>query len=318
MAKFEKDCLKISLDTSGDEGSWFRLEPAFKFRTIGSRIAYGDAVRLASVKFEQYIHVSPKSLPFRNLYISGVYEINASGSASHFQLLAFCTRMESENVQGGYAIAIWHTEINAYLVFDPVNPAKGVFWRHKKRKPSGSRQGCNALWVIQADTAESGGEDVLAEKGVETLASENPKKKGYRLEHVCSGRYLAMAVGSVASQPGVSPLTMTDDFVGSHSLWHFRTKNDGGSEDDGDNCVIQFESDSPLYLQHGSSGWLTHVVPEKRYRISHHDFADSRDYLAGVRKNISMTDSMSLLQTDLKSMEEISRLMKVRTRMLSS
>lgn len=48
------------MDKCGDEGSWFRLEPAFKFRTIGSRIAYGDSVRFASVKFEQHIHVSLK------------------------------------------------------------------------------------------------------------------------------------------------------------------------------------------------------------------------------------------------------------------
>ena len=282
------------MDKSGDEGSWFRLQPAFKFRSIGSRIAYGDSVRFCSLKFQQYVHVSPKSLPFRNLYIRGVHEVNASPSASDFQLIAFSTSIDSPNVQGGSAIAIYHSEINAYLTFDPVTPHKGVYWRHKKRKPSGSRQSCNALWVIQAEKSEFGGEDVLAVKGVGL--NENPKKKGYRLEHVCSGKYLALAFGSqaVGSQTGVSALTMTDDFVGAHSLWYFRTKNED-LEDEGENATIQFESDSPLYLQHGSAAWLTHVVPDKKFRLSNVLFADHRDYLAGIRKDIRMTDSMSLL-----------------------
>lgn len=238
------------------------------------------------------------SLPFRNLYIKSVHEVNASPSASNFQLIAFSTSIDSPNVQGGSAIAIYHSEINAYLTFDPVTPSKGVFWRHKKRKPSGSRQSCNSLWVIQAEKSEFGGEDVLAAKGVEI--NENPKKKGYRLEHVCSGKYLALAVGSKAVASGVSALTMTDDFVSSHSLWHFRTKNED-VEDEGENVFIQFESDSPLYLQHASFGWLTHVVPDKKFRLSNALFGDNRDYISGIRKEIRMTDSMSLLQSGKES-----------------
>ena len=281
------------------------MEPAFKFRTLGSRIPYGDSVKFVSVKFEQCIHVSPQSLPFRNLYINGVHEINASPTASNFQVTAFATAGESPNVRGGEAVAIFHSEINAYLMFDPVNPQKGVFWRHKQKKASGGRQSSNALWIIEAETAEYGGEDVLAVKGVET--DETPKKKGYRLEHVCSGKYLALSASVVE---GITALTMTDQFVSSTSLWHFHTKNED-REDEGENSVIQFESDSPLYLEHSTSSWLTHIIPDKKFRLSNPLFADARDYLAGLRKDVDMTDSLSLLQSDENSMAQISQLMKL-------
>ena len=106
------------------------------------------------------------SLPFRNLYIKSVHEVNASPSASNFQLIAFSTSVDSPNVQGGSAIAIYHSEINAYLTFDPVTPSKGLL-EAQEAQAIGSRQSCNALWVIQAEKSEFGGEDVLR-PGVES------------------------------------------------------------------------------------------------------------------------------------------------------
>ena len=154
MAKFEPACLKVSMQEHGDEGSWFRVEPAFKFRSVGSRIPYGDSLRFASVKFEQSIHVSSSSLPFRNLYINSVHEVNASPAASYFQILAFAPIGDSSNVRGGAAMAIYHSEMNAYLMYDPVNPEKGVFWRYKTRKVSGANQSSNALWILQVNEAK--------------------------------------------------------------------------------------------------------------------------------------------------------------------
>jgi len=147
---------------------------------------------------------------------------------------------------------------------------------------------------------------VLAIKGVES--NENPMKKGYRLEHVSSGMYLGMSNSVV--EPGVTALTMSDNFVTSQSLWYFRMKSEDRDED-GENSVIQFESDSPLYLQHSNTGWLTHIIPDKKNRLQSNFFGDKRDNIAGLRKDINMKDSMSLLQSDAHSMAQISRLMKL-------
>ena len=147
---------------------------------------------------------------------------------------------------------------------------------------------------------------MLAIKGVES--NENPMRKGYRLEHVSSGMYLGVSNSVV--EPGVTALTMSDNFVTSQSLWYFRMKSEDRDED-GENSVIQFESDSPLYLQHSNTGWLTHIIPDKKNRLQSNFFGDKRDNIAGLRKDINMKDSMSLLQSDANSMAQISRLMKL-------
>jgi hypothetical protein len=49
MAKFESQCLKVTMDEHGDEGSWFRIEPAFKFRNFGQRVPHGDRCACACV-----------------------------------------------------------------------------------------------------------------------------------------------------------------------------------------------------------------------------------------------------------------------------
>ena len=97
MAKIESQCLKVDMDEFGDEGSWFRVEPAFKFRAFGNRVAYGDSIKLTSVKFEHSIHVSAKNLPFTTHYIDGVYEINASQTSTQFQIVPFASEQDQDS-----------------------------------------------------------------------------------------------------------------------------------------------------------------------------------------------------------------------------
>jgi hypothetical protein len=158
-----------------------------------------SSVRLISVKFEQSLHVSTRCLPFRSFYINGVYEINASMSSTLFKVLPFaCNEHEvKQNVlKAGSATCIYHSEINAYLMYDPVQPAKGPFWRVKKRKDKGERHDSRALWIIESEHAEWGGREVVAQQGVEAV--DNSKRKAYRLEHVCSGLYLSLSQSQVA------------------------------------------------------------------------------------------------------------------------
>ncbi len=160
---------------------------------------YNHSVRLVSVKFEQSLHVSPKCLPFRSLYINGVYEVNASPSATQFKLLPFALNekdVQPNVLRAGSATCIYHSEINAYLMFDPVHPSKGPFWRVKKRKDETEKQDSRALWIIESEYAEWGGREVSAQHGVEEDV-ENSKRRAYRLEHVCSGQYLCLSQSQV-------------------------------------------------------------------------------------------------------------------------
>ncbi len=151
-----------------------------------------------SVKFEQSLHVSPKCLPFNSYYINGVYEVNASPTATQFKLLPFALNdkdVQPNVLRAGSATCIYHTEINAYLMYDPVRPKKGPYWHVKKRKDKNERQDSRALWIIESEFAEWGGREVSAQHGVETL--ENSKRRAYRLEHVCSGKYLCLSQSQV-------------------------------------------------------------------------------------------------------------------------
>lgn len=76
-------------------------------------------------------------------------------------------------------------------------------------------------------------------------------------------------------------LTMTDCFMSNNTLWHFRTKNEDG-EEDGNAVQLDFESATPVYLQHSSGQWLSQHVPEKKARQSSAYFDDMRDVYAGV------------------------------------
>jgi hypothetical protein len=212
MAKIESQCLKVMMDEHGDEGSWFRIDPAFKFRSNGQRVPHGDSVMFTSTKFDQSLHVSPKCLPFQSLYINGVYEANASTTPTYFKVIPFASNPVHEvsqpSLKAGKATVIFHSEINAYLMYDPTTPAKGPFWQVKSRKESGHRHDSKALWIIEADSAEWGGGDVYAQNGVGDVAGATSKKKGYRLEHVCSGHYLSLSLEML--DDCVTKLSMTD------------------------------------------------------------------------------------------------------------
>lgn len=76
-----------------------------------------------------------------------------------------------------------------------IHVMQGPFWRVKQRKDKGQRHDSKALWIIEAESAEWGGSVVAAQLGVEAV--DNSKRKGYRLEHVCSGKYLAVSQSQV-------------------------------------------------------------------------------------------------------------------------
>jgi hypothetical protein len=76
-------------------------------------------------------------------------------------------------------------------------------------------------------------------------------------------------------------LTMTDCFMTNNTLWYFRTKNEDG-EEEGSAVQLDFESATPVYLQHSSGTWLSQHVPEKKARHVTSYYDDMRDVYAGV------------------------------------
>jgi hypothetical protein len=92
---------------------------------------------------------------------------------------------------------------------------------------------------------------------------------------------------------GMTLLTMTDTFMTNNTLWHFRTKNED-NEEEGSAVHLDFESATPVYLQHSSGGWLSQHVPEKKARQISSHFDDMRDVYAGAPSTLASTYVMTL------------------------
>ncbi len=54
--------MRIYLDYSGSESSWFIIQPFYKLRSIGDKVVVGDKIVLQSLVAMQPLHVSELEL----------------------------------------------------------------------------------------------------------------------------------------------------------------------------------------------------------------------------------------------------------------
>ena len=331
VAKIEGQCLKVDMSESGDEGSWFLVEPAFKFRSVGNKIAYGDSVRLVSVKFKQYLHISGSRMPIQTQYFDGVHEVNASTIPATFEVMPYAsvTEDDSNKVVCGRVLSIKHSEMNGCLMYDPAIPDRGPFWSVEEEEGADSGKAAeewkvsNALWSLEAQTVEWAGGPLQATLG--TAPTDLSKEKGYRLEHVNTGLYLTLAPApKEAGGGGGARLTMTDAFTSDRTLWYFRFKNEGGDDEEGQHAAVNYSSVTPVYLQHSSGVWLSRMTSEGD------DAAAAKGSVAAAasnaarqpatwdggaqlacRKELNFTDSITVLDIDQCAMREIAKLLKL-------